>query len=377
MVTVLVGPEAKKFHLHRDLLMAHSSYFRDCLKHRTQDDEDCEWCFEEDNAQAFGIVAAWLYEKYVPVPKHDDKDGLVVLVRAYRLAARFDIEACQNTIMDAIRKYLSAPRGANESAYKVIGADVMMVVDSLGLPEDSPLRTFFIKGFIWEMNWMAQEHMKERNESFLPDHERMWTQGGPLVIDIMRQLYSQRISGWGDPIYPADLEGCEFHTHERGSTCANDLDIGIRQVQRQVSDRETEPAEKSTHCQIEAVEETFESKCNFAVWEEDNTPSADDLRYVERDSSWLTDLKQEPSTAKGKLHNNRDISSCKGGSCPDSSCKYSANYVSKSTSHEPSGLSFGEYENRNGDACGASSRRTHRDGANAWDTWPVAEFSGW
>lgn len=172
IITVLVGPEAKQFQLHGDLLTTHSTYFKGCLR-RSAKEAPVEIHMRDDDSEAFLVFAVWLYEKYVPVPENDDFPGLIQLIRAWGIAARFCAETCQKTITDAIRIYLSSPSGAPRGSYKTIGDDVIMLVQGLSLSENCPLRVFFIKRFVWETKYSKHIHMDESRKELREHHENM------------------------------------------------------------------------------------------------------------------------------------------------------------------------------------------------------------
>jgi hypothetical protein len=62
IVTVLVGPKRKRFHLHRDLICQRSPFMEKCLsKNRFSEGEKNELYLPEDDPKAFAIVVDWIY----------------------------------------------------------------------------------------------------------------------------------------------------------------------------------------------------------------------------------------------------------------------------------------------------------------------------
>ena len=87
IVTVTVGPEATDFHVHKDLLMASSSFFNAALQ------EDCykegaggKLHLYEEMPAAFEGLLLWLYAKQVREIENKEEEGIVV--RLYVMAGK-------------------------------------------------------------------------------------------------------------------------------------------------------------------------------------------------------------------------------------------------------------------------------------------------
>lgn len=69
MVQITVGDEQRTFHVHMDLLMQHSKYFKISLNSKFVEGRTKQVVLEDDNADAFHLFVQWLYNGEYNVTK--------------------------------------------------------------------------------------------------------------------------------------------------------------------------------------------------------------------------------------------------------------------------------------------------------------------
>lgn len=236
---VVSGPQVQKFfYIHKNLLCEHSSFFRDKFRSPSADGDSIQSASFQECPNAFGIIAAWLYNKYIAIPK--DRQSYHELVPAWRLAVKFDMEDCANTIIDAVRMWHFEADQNNlygGGPTRTVDVEVLSMVSSFDVPADSPIRRYVVERFVWEMQNMMTMHCEGQLGGIgkvLEAYAGFWERGGDLAADVMRESYSQ-VTAAGSGVTrqvrcvdPARVSGCQFHMHERGSVCEHPPDFETR-----------------------------------------------------------------------------------------------------------------------------------------------------
>lgn len=214
-VIAYIGRERRKFFLHRDLLTSHSQCLTSKLVGAWSDDIWKLTLVDEDSS-AFEIIAVWMYTKYIDVPFEKEASKYRSLIKAWLLAVKFGIEACANSILDAIKHDL---RGDNMKSMRTVGAETMRRIgDMEESVENYKLRMFFIHRFCWEMRYQPRVHTDaDRVSQFTAEYEPFWKHGGQIVSDVMRLFYVRSMNATTFvKTDPATERGCFYHVHNHG-----------------------------------------------------------------------------------------------------------------------------------------------------------------
>ena len=140
-VCVHIGSGRKKYILHEKLVRSHSSYLGDRIfPHRDEPSQLVLYLIKAD-AMAFQVIAKWLYDGFVPVPKADDYEGYKALVKAWPMAIQFGMEDCANTICESVKWHLD---GFQKQGKMVVGSKILLLVNEMKLLPTSPCRRFIM-----------------------------------------------------------------------------------------------------------------------------------------------------------------------------------------------------------------------------------------
>jgi len=66
VISVYVGPDRRRFVVHKQLLTSQSDYFDKALNGRFKEAEENEIHLEEDDPTAIGLMVGWLYRGVIP-----------------------------------------------------------------------------------------------------------------------------------------------------------------------------------------------------------------------------------------------------------------------------------------------------------------------
>ncbi|ETI25023.1 hypothetical protein G647_04393 [Cladophialophora carrionii CBS 160.54] len=95
IITVIVGPEARKFQLHESLLVSQSPFFRKCLQSGMKEQEEKTVVLPEDDWTTFSILAGLLYTHTI-----SSTNPIRALMSAYMLADKLLMPRFQNNLLD-------------------------------------------------------------------------------------------------------------------------------------------------------------------------------------------------------------------------------------------------------------------------------------
>ncbi|TVY89194.1 hypothetical protein LAWI1_G005964 [Lachnellula willkommii] len=102
-VTFIVGKEAQKFTVHKNLAEHYSPFFEKAFNSGFVEGQTQEMVLEDVEAGIFGYLVNWLYTKEIIHPD-DEEIQLVEFAKLWVLAGRFLIPRLQNKAMQCIRK---------------------------------------------------------------------------------------------------------------------------------------------------------------------------------------------------------------------------------------------------------------------------------
>lgn len=100
-----VGPDRRKFFIHRELLLKHSPYYKrlmdgdQLLRMGIRDKK----LINLDDPRAFEVIAKWVYSRNLKIgPTVNDE---VIYIKAWELAKHFEMACLRDEIMNMIRDY--------------------------------------------------------------------------------------------------------------------------------------------------------------------------------------------------------------------------------------------------------------------------------
>ena len=65
IITIEVGPEKTKFHVHKGLLVYYSAYFRGALEGNFKEAKEHTIYMDDEDANLFRLVKAWMYTQHI------------------------------------------------------------------------------------------------------------------------------------------------------------------------------------------------------------------------------------------------------------------------------------------------------------------------
>ncbi|OCL08417.1 hypothetical protein AOQ84DRAFT_293161, partial [Glonium stellatum] len=175
-IEVIVGEAQSVFHVHEELVCAHSDFFKTAIKPEWAESYPKVIHLPEDDPVAFLCYMQWLYCKQLPTSKDDECRQLA---RAYALGEKLlDIDF-KNDVIDAMVAKASI---FVDGIMKFPGSDAIEVL-YYGTPESSPARRLFIEfwTFVGKEEWMTDQP---------PPYE--------FLIDLSKSLLRQRPRPHGD-----------------------------------------------------------------------------------------------------------------------------------------------------------------------------------
>jgi len=201
IVALFVGKKRKKFDIHKDLLIAKSTYFQAALAADWEEGKSNEVYWDDEDVDAVSVFVDWLYGRDVAVL------GLTAesLLFCYDLAHKRGIVSFKNDVMNAFRKRFADLR-------KACNPTLVQLINERGL-SDTPMHECILRSVVVSM-------VKQPNQ-FL-EREELYTQldrtleksdsSQQIVNGILRYLSAP----WPIPHYE---KGCCYHDHPNGKAC--------------------------------------------------------------------------------------------------------------------------------------------------------------
>ncbi|WPG98650.1 Hypothetical protein R9X50_00144300 [Acrodontium crateriforme] len=210
MVEISVGPEQKRWSLHRDLLCHHSSFFEvEFCGHEVmrRDDQDLRLDLPDEDPADFELLVKSLY--------HGELDGIdsnlteeeiyelaVKNLKLYLLCEKFYLNVLKNQAMDTYRQGL----------YQAGLVPDAQETDEIyrQVPRDSPCRRL--------MTDIAARQIMDPAVTNGADKYRQCFENNPdFAVDLVNAI--RRMSGGILFDDPTAESGCLYHDHTDGSTC--------------------------------------------------------------------------------------------------------------------------------------------------------------
>jgi hypothetical protein len=197
-VTVLVGSSEKRFMIHKDALVRHSTFFRAAINGGFREAKENLIRLPEINPKEFAIFAHWAYSNELivmePQDTGNDKFGRyqrLRLIRAYILADRLGIVRLQNQSMD---NYIESMENFHRTPNRI---NIASVYEQL--PERSPMRQLMLD---YCVSYKKASWMKE-NAKYLPEE---------FTRDCL-VAFAEAVEIGKRPERPRDRDKCTYHAH--------------------------------------------------------------------------------------------------------------------------------------------------------------------
>lgn len=158
-VVVLVGPEEKRYTLHKDALIRRSTFFKAALTREFRESKENLVKLPEADVEAFAIFAQWIYGKeavYVDEQntclETDDHEVRNLMVKTYIFADQLGSLELQNQI---VTDYIA---GLNTARVVPASEDVSLAYSSL--PEQSLMRKVMVDHTVasCQVRWLKEKY---------------------------------------------------------------------------------------------------------------------------------------------------------------------------------------------------------------------------
>ena len=176
----------------------------------------CHYYLPKVQRPEFEILVNFLYNTLPGIPTGLEESR--VLVRAYVLAVRYQIEGLQNAIVDRFREFHQLVDFNVDIFAYLIGRFKRGDFDDC--PDNKQLVRYFVEQIAYDIAVKGYEEFKKDNEFIhwfiLEDTRR-------LRLELFKALavhgrFTKRLPD------PASLPGCHFHMHINGTSCTVELD---------------------------------------------------------------------------------------------------------------------------------------------------------
>ncbi|KAI4914108.1 hypothetical protein J4E85_010620 [Alternaria conjuncta] len=213
MAEIVIGPKAKRFTVHLNLIVYYSPFFLAALKGPFKEAKDKVVALPDTDANIFELFANWLYRQRFPTEAdspqllalyHRDEDAnfrFDRLVRLYVFSDKYDVPKLKRQCLDMIFEYL-----VDEDLLPDLSHVVYAVKN---LDDEDPLLRMIIDCFCY---WSGSDCWVASRIELLP---------APFLARIMAQFVDFRHGGLVGVDEP-DL--CDYHGHatsEERQTCEN------------------------------------------------------------------------------------------------------------------------------------------------------------
>ena len=133
IVFVHVGPEQKRYHVHKGLLYSRSGYFEAALMGNFREAEDQVVTLDDEDPETFRTFNAWLYTDVLVEDAGPEVTSFRSLFNVYLFAEKRIIPLLQNAAIDAIiRANVKISISANEiRRARTRTAETSLLVDSM------------------------------------------------------------------------------------------------------------------------------------------------------------------------------------------------------------------------------------------------------
>lgn len=211
IITILVGPNTRKFFVHNHILRQ-VPFFRGCLDAPMKESQEGVVRLRDDDPDAFQELACWIYNAKFERDLEDDSSSTFLdddivdkRLKTYVLAKMMLMEDLQNAAVDSLRAIYN---------YNCPCARVLSSIQE-HLEDDDPLRSFVTRLLACmihvEGGWLA---WKRKNPKCYNDFMR----GNADHMELTLQAVSafSKLPPTSEAKY---LAACNFHVHDKTPRC--------------------------------------------------------------------------------------------------------------------------------------------------------------
>ena len=220
LVEVYVGPEEKRFRIHKDLLASACDFFRQQVQEIephipvgqcTSPLYDLE--FEDYEHIAFELFVEWLYRKTLPALDESSETRAMEQVRhyitLYLMADSWAIAPLKNLIIDTIK-------ARQTCYYGWFPVDLIKRIYA-ATPKGSPLRHYIVDSFLFKTStsvWGEAERAKTLKAQADAGNVE-------FLLECYEGLFGMAYKSRMRNRDPGTRGRCFYHEHERGMSCGD------------------------------------------------------------------------------------------------------------------------------------------------------------
>ncbi|KAF4626408.1 hypothetical protein G7Y89_g11753 [Cudoniella acicularis] len=209
MVDLFVGPEKKRFHVHKSVLCQRVPYFRAMFESEFIEAQENLATFPEDNAESFDVLLIWIYTGKLQQLRRDSVSNKWTWspIDFFQLAEKLCLPIVMDRTMDTMRAidcetHMGMGLGSISNTYSKTGTKSAMRKYAI----DCLLFIFFeSKRHQWPVSTF-QDFMKDN-----PD----------MAVDFMegiRAVYDQKKTRLLNPSN-TKIPNCQYHCHGADEPC--------------------------------------------------------------------------------------------------------------------------------------------------------------
>ena len=195
-VIIHVGPQRKNFHIHRDVLIDRSAFFKAALLGNFLEAQTQELSFPEDDEEAFTQLVKWIYTTNPP-HRPQDEPGLLSCLALFTLAEKYLQEYLCNLCSDLVRAYYRDPS-------KMVSPSVISYAYS-------NIQRGLLQNFLCRVAAVQSRHLKSSSV-----FRELLMESGTFAADFAYFLIDDTVSITS---YCGRALNCSFHKHDCTPVC--------------------------------------------------------------------------------------------------------------------------------------------------------------
>lgn len=172
-VIVQVGPDAKQFCVHKDLICARSPFFQAALSNSWKEASERTVSLPEDDTKAFELYLNWLYtQKLTSKPQSADastrRTEFLLLAKCVTLGEKLQDVRFKNALIDTLMAISEERDGKGSKWFP--GADAISDIYE-GTPQTAPIRRLLVDLWFWhgQRHWTKTYNEDQFHKTFLFD----------------------------------------------------------------------------------------------------------------------------------------------------------------------------------------------------------------
>lgn len=200
-MTLLVGKEEQKFAVHKEILRAHSPFFRSAVQQNWKEGQEGIIRLPDDDPEVLELYEEWLYEGKIfsqDEQQVEDSDESDLLIKAFVFGEKIQDGRFRDAAIDCLIACLNSK---DENRYKWFPTEQGIDMVYEGTPPGSPLRRLMVDMHVYygEESWFDGE----TNTEFLVELARD-------LLNVRQEL---------DLNEPACGTSCSYHHHSHDKYC--------------------------------------------------------------------------------------------------------------------------------------------------------------